>query len=497
MDKILDKIIKQVIVESTTRKQLTKQIDSDTILNKLIKQVITEAAQKVVLSKLDNKVGAIVSKYCFGFKISANFPIKPAQIRTQIQGNSQFGTDSPYNSYLNYTYFVGSNMHKNPDKKFVANVIIVDAKTMKSFNSAKFNAAVKNLLEPDDFQADVVVDGYVANTVGRKDSDLEAQHHKARGPEAVYDSTDKLLGRNPGSRMIFIDTEPGYANLPADLMTVLTKKGAALMSTSGSEVPGFMNEPGNSDDENGSSSEVKTINVDAKSLYDTGKTKWDSKDYKGALADFDEAIKLDSEYAEAYFYRGITKSELNDLNGGLADITTAIELEPSKNPLYYLNRGFIKSDLKDDTGELADYDKAIKLDPGFARAYYVRGAFKVDQGSFEDAQKDFDKTIELDPTFKDLVDGFKERIAQGVYNPGAAIIYFKSGGDKYNLKDYKGAIRDYDKAIELDSKYAEAYFERGRCKHWTGDKKGAILDLKKAEDLDPKLQLKIKKEKEK
>ena len=436
MDKILDKIIKQVIVESTTRKQLTKQIDSDTILNKLIKQVITEAAQKVVLSKLDNKVGAIVSKYCFGFKISANFPIKPAQIRTQIQGNSQFGTDSPYNSYLNYTYFVGSNMHKNPDKKFVANVIIVDAKTMKSFNSARFNTAVQQLLEPVASKANYVSTGFKVNTVGRKDADLEAQHHKARGPEAVYNSTFPRELINVGSNLIFIDTDPGYANLPGDLMTVLTKKGAALMSTSGSEVPDFISEPGNSDDENGSSSEIKTINVDAKSLHDTGKTKWKSKDYKGALADFDEAIKLDSEYAEAYFYRGLSKYKLNDLNGGLADYDKAIELEPSKNPWYYLNRGFIKSDLKDDTGEIADYDKAIELDPGFANAYYVRGIFKVDQGSFEDAQKDFDKAIELDPTFKDLVDGFKERIAQGVSgsqdNPGDAI---KKQTFKYGIRD--------------------------------------------------------------
>jgi len=234
MDKILNKIIKQVIVEATTVKRLTKQVNSDTILNKLIKQVITEAAQKVVLSKLDNKVGAIVSKYCFGFKISANFPIDPDQVRTQIQGNSQFGTKSPYNSYLNYTYFVGSNMHKNPDKKFVANVIIVDAVTMNSFNSAKFKNSVKYLLEPGD--ADVVAAGYKTNTVGRKDADLEAQHHKNRGTEAVYNSTSPEDKYNVGSDLIFIDTEPGYANLPADLMTVLTKKGAALMSTDDDDV---------------------------------------------------------------------------------------------------------------------------------------------------------------------------------------------------------------------------------------------------------------------
>ena len=116
-------------------------------------------------------------------------------------------------------------MHKNPDKKFVANVIIVDAKTMKSFNSALFNYAVQELLEPDANKADASFTSYVTNTVGRKDADLEAQHHKARGPEAVYNSTTPGDTKNRGSSIVFIDKTPGYANLPADLMTVLTKKG--------------------------------------------------------------------------------------------------------------------------------------------------------------------------------------------------------------------------------------------------------------------------------
>ena len=195
------------------------------LLSILLLTISFGQTQKVVISKLDNKVIALTSKYGFGFKISANYPITADQVRGKIQTNSQCGTDSPYNSYLNYTYFVGSNMHKNPNKKFVANVVIINAKIMNSFNSAKFNAEVKNLLEQDDFQADVVVDSQPVNTIGRKDGDLEAQHHKARGTEAVYESTNKLLGRNRGSSIIFIDTEPTYANLPADLMTVLTKKG--------------------------------------------------------------------------------------------------------------------------------------------------------------------------------------------------------------------------------------------------------------------------------
>ena len=377
MDKILDKIIRQVIVEATTRKRLTKQIDSDTILTKLIKQVITEAAQKVVLSKLDNKVAAIVSNYGFGFKISANYLITADEVRTQIQGNRQFGTNSPYNSFLNYTYFVGSNMHKNPDKKFVGNIVIINAKRMKSFNSAKFNAAVKNLLEPDGSNADVVVSSYRVNTVGRKNADLEAQHHKARGPEAVYNSTETGEVRNEGSDLIFIDTDPGYANLPADLMTVLTKKGAALMSTSGSEVPGFMS----ADDDVAPSDSTKTDDkkVDQDPIaetdaYKSGMAKVTSKDYNGAIVDFTKAIELDPTNDKAYYMRGTTKSSLENHNGAIEDYDKAIKLNPRS--LYYRTKGNSKDDLKDYKGAIEDYTEAIELDPDDRHSYYYRGESK-------------------------------------------------------------------------------------------------------------------------
>ena len=198
MDKILDKIIRQVIVEATTRKRLTKQIDSDTILTKLIKQVITEADDKIKFEKFDKKTSAAVGSYGWGFTISANFLITNDQVRDVIRLNSQFGTNSTFNSYLNYTYFVGSNMRKRSKKGFAANVVIINAKTMKSFNSAMFNTEVKNLLEPDGSDADVVVSGNKVDTVGRKDADLEAQHHKARGTEAVYNSTKPGENHNVG-----------------------------------------------------------------------------------------------------------------------------------------------------------------------------------------------------------------------------------------------------------------------------------------------------------
>ena len=63
--------------------------------------------------------------------------------------------------------------------------------------------------------------------------------------------------------------------------------------------------------------------------------------------------------------------------------------------------------------------------------------------------------------------------------------YFNSGSTKFELKDYKGTIEDYTKAIELNPNFSEAYFRRGFAKDTLQDYKGAIQDYTKAIELNP------------
>lgn len=66
------------------------------------------------------------------------------------------------------------------------------------------------------------------------------------------------------------------------------------------------------------------------------------------------------------------------------------------------------------------------------------------------------------------------------------IKYQKQGREKFNSKDYEGAISDYSGAIRLNPKNPSNYNMRGNTKYRLNDYKGALDDYSKAIELCPK-----------
>ena len=60
--------------------------------------------------------------------------------------------------------------------------------------------------------------------------------------------------------------------------------------------------------------------------------------------------------------------------------------------------------------------------------------------------------------------------------------YYNRGLDKYLLRDNQGAIEEYNQAIQINPRYAEAYINRGNAKSALGDP-SAAADLQKAAEL--------------
>ena len=69
-------------------------------------------------------------------------------------------------------------------------------------------------------------------------------------------------------------------------------------------------------------------------------------------------------------------------------------------------------------------------------------------------------------------------------NAESASFYFERGIKKQNELNYRDAIRDFTKAIELYPNYFEAFFNRGFSKGALDDIEEAIKDLTKAIELN-------------
>ena len=160
--------------------------------------------------------------------------------------------------------------------------------------------------------------------------------------------------------------------------------------------------------------------------------------------------------AATYFFRGIAKSELGLYHEAISDYDKAIRLKPDYANAYYW-RGHAKADLKQYTAAIADYTQAIRLDPDDANTYISRGHAKADLKQYTAAIADYDMAIRLDPA--------------------DAYAYYKRGVAKADLKQYTAAIADYDTAIRLDPADANAYFFRGVAKALLGRTWEAKQDL--------------------
>jgi tetratricopeptide (TPR) repeat protein len=189
--------------------------------------------------------------------------------------------------------------------------------------------------------------------------------------------------------------------------------------------------------------------------------------FDSAIESIPENLIGSTNLAEAYLFRATFITEaLKDYDRAIADYNKAIELNPNYAEAYS-DRGVTYYYKNDSDQALADYNKAIELKPDFAIPYNNRGFFYYNKGEFERAIADFDKSIQLDPN--------------------VALTYVNRGGTYCTIGKYDLGAADAETAIRLKPDYAEAYVNRGTAFYQAGNFPLAFIDFTLAIKLKPDL----------
>ncbi|HEX8720466.1 MAG TPA: tetratricopeptide repeat protein [Pyrinomonadaceae bacterium] len=118
------------------------------------------------------------------------------------------------------------------------------------------------------------------------------------------------------------------------------------------------------------------------------------RDWDGARAEFEEAIRLNPKYATAHQWHAILLSVLGKPDEALAEINRAIELDPlsliintDKGRILYYARRYDEA-----VGQLQD---TLKMDADFGMAHNILGWCYAEKGMYDQAVAEMRKSMEL------------------------------------------------------------------------------------------------------
>ncbi len=221
------------------------------------------------------------------------------------------------------------------------------------------------------------------------------------------------------------------------------------------------------------------------------------KNYHYALQDFDEALQMDPNDAEAYINKGDIYFALEDYHNAIQYYTQALFLSPDDERTYN-NRANAYMKLNNPEQALLDYNVALDIDPN-SYTYVNRGFYWLDQNQRDRAEQDFMEASRLDIRNASAYYGLgmvkleKGELSAAYQNFSTAIRYNPENELFFNFralvlheqKKYTEAIEDTDIALQLNPQLVDAYSNRAMSYYLLGQEEQAFSDLQQALALNP------------
>jgi tetratricopeptide (TPR) repeat protein len=183
-------------------------------------------------------------------------------------------------------------------------------------------------------------------------------------------------------------------------------------------------------------------------LNNRGVTLFELKRPAEALASYDKALALRPDYAAALYNRGNALLHFERPAEALEAYDKALTLRPD-HAATLNNRGKVLLDLNRPAEALASLDRALTLEPDYAAALNNRGSALRDLGRPAEALASYDQALALHPDF-----------IEGLSNRATALQLLRRSDE---------ALASYDKVLALQPEYSHALFNRAMTLLSAGD----------------------------
>ncbi|HEX6184229.1 MAG TPA: tetratricopeptide repeat protein [Pyrinomonadaceae bacterium] len=238
--------------------------------------------------------------------------------------------------------------------------------------------------------------------------------------------------------------------------------------------------PRMSDADRGKVAKNDTPSYEALELYSQGRQLWRDRKLGEAIKKFEEAVKKDSLYAQAYIGLADSYALLEDYGAQRATVTLPKAEESVNRALAidgtlaeaHASKGFVLFNRWDWAGAEKEFERAIELNPDYPTTYQWYSVLlrTIGGNRYEDALRKIKKARELDKLSPIIIS-----------NVG---VYYLSKGDTDN------AIDQFDEIIELYPDPANAHYMSAQ--RWLamayikqGRKEQALAALQKGVEANP------------
>jgi serine/threonine-protein kinase len=231
--------------------------------------------------------------------------------------------------------------------------------------------------------------------------------------------------------------------------------------------------------------QTSTVETKAQKFLRQGLKKLNRGDYSSALEDFNQALRLNPVFTDAYVCQSIIHYYQGDHLGAIEDCDQVLRINPG-NADAYNNRGLNRVALGDYKRAIADFNQVLEIEPNHAKAYLNRGYSRLQLDDNWAAIEDFDRALRIDPQ---SAKAYLKNLAPTLSNEQGAIKdanqqlvqgLLIEGNLRYDSGDLREAIAAYTQVLSLDPNHTEAYNRRSSARSAVGDYEGAFEDLYKA-----------------